>query len=123
MHASRGAPRLQVATKAPEPGQGRAAVPPRAPPAPVRAVPARWRVRFKFGRTLSPGWIEGQSSYSGSGAPPVFAKSVAWIFSALNPRARRVIDGKSSVRGGGSPLMNRSGFTRATTKALRYGLV
>ena len=39
------------------------------------------------------------------------------------PRARLVIVGSSSSSGGGSPLMKRSGLTRATTKLRRYGLV
>ena len=58
-----------------------------------------------------------------SAAPPVRATSSVLILATSMPRARLVIDGSSSSSGGGSPLMKRSGLTRATTKLRRYGLL
>ena len=60
---------------------------------------------------------------SSSGAPPERARSSFLILSTFMPRARFVIVSRSSSKGGGSPLMKRSGFTRETTKFFRYGLV
>src|SRR5581483_1944021 len=54
-----------------------------------------------------------------SGAPPLRATSSPLILSMFMPRARLVIEGKSSSSGGGVPLMKRSGLTRATTKLRR----
>ncbi len=58
-------------------------------------------------------------SLAASGAPPVRATSSFLILLTSIPLTRLVIDGKSSSIGGGSPLMNRSGFERATTKLRR----
>ena len=54
-----------------------------------------------------------------SAGPPLRATSSVLILPGSMPRARLVIVRSSSSTGGGSPLMNRSGFVRATMKLRR----
>src|SRR5262249_19619883 len=62
-------------------------------------------------------------SAAASGAPPVRATSSFLILPTSIPLTRLVIDGSSSSIGGGSPLLQRRGLLRATTRSRGSGLL
>jgi hypothetical protein len=89
----------------------------------VTVVIPRRRDGSARGSTSSPravGRAHPERLHSASaGAPPERATSSRRILPGSIPRARFVICSNSSSMGGAAPFMKRSGFTRATTKALR----